>query len=167
MSTTSLFFKSIISLLLLFVVSLSVHAAKGPTYVDRKGVAIRGYDTVAYFTEKQPVKGSKEFQYEWNGGLWQFSSAEHLEMFKQSPEKYAPQYGGYCAYAVANRSYARIDPNVFTILNNKLYLNYNDRVKKRWTKKRSKFIVQADEFWPQLLAEQQIPEEVRETATEG
>ena len=154
MTIISVFFKSVVSFLLLFAVSFSAHAGKGPTYVDRKGIAIAGYDTVSYFVENKPVKGNKKFQYEWNGGIWRFSNAKNLEAFKKSPEKYAPQYGGYCAYAVANRSYARIDPTVYTVLNDKLYLNYNARVKKRWSKKRSSFIDQADGYWPQLLEEQ-------------
>jgi len=154
MSVTSVLIKSITSAALLLCVSFSAFAGKGPTYVDRKGIAIGGYDPVAYFREDRAVRGDEQFQYEWNEGLWRFSSLENLVIFKQSPEKYAPQYGGYCAYAVANNSYARIDPTVFTVLDDKLYLNYNARVQKRWNKKQSKFIDQADQYWPELLEKQ-------------
>lgn len=70
-------------------------AALPPINVDEEGVAIKGYDTVAYFTDGKPVQGSAEFEHEWEGARWQFSSREHLELFRASPEKYAPQYGGY------------------------------------------------------------------------
>ena len=105
----------------------NAHAGKGkgPTFIDKKGRAIRGYDTVAYFTKNKPVKGNPEFQYEWKHGTWFFSSQENLELFKASPEKYAPQYGGYCAYAIAIDQLVPIDPTQFTILDNKLYLNYS------------------------------------------
>ncbi|MGH1539827.1 MAG: YHS domain-containing (seleno)protein [Arenicella sp.] len=145
--------KLIISLVLLFT-ALPSYADEGPTYVDRKGFAIKGYDTVAYFTENKAIKGDKKFKHQWNEATWLFASAENLSTFKANPEKYAPQYGGYCAYAIANDSYAGIDPKVFTIRNDKLYLNYNNRVLKRWSKKPKKFISQADKFWPELLKAQ-------------
>ena len=66
-----------------------------PINIDADGVTLKGYDPVAYFTEGQPVKGQKEFQYEWQGAKWLFASQEHLDLFKENPEKYAPQYGGY------------------------------------------------------------------------
>ena len=151
-------FKKILSIGVLLLVMLltvqSAFAGRGPTYVDRKGMAIGGYDPVAYFKQEKAIAGRAEFQYEWNGGLWSFSSADNLASFQQNPEKYAPQYGGYCAYAVANNSYARIDPTIFTVDDGKLYLNYNARVQKRWRKKQSTFINDADEYWPQLLEKQ-------------
>ncbi len=63
--------------------------------IDAGGIAIKGYDTVAYFTQGQPVKGSNEFRHEWNSATWQFANGEHLAMFRQNPEKFVPQYGGY------------------------------------------------------------------------
>ncbi len=89
-------------------------------------VAIRGYDPVAYFTLQRAVKGSDEFSVEWLGATWNFSSGEHQEMFKSSPIKYAPQYGGYCADGIAyGDTTTNIDPEAWRIIDGKLYLNYD------------------------------------------
>lgn len=124
---------------------------KGPTYTDKKGRAIKGFDTVAYFTENKAVKGKTDFQYQWNHGIWFFSSQENLELFKASPEKYAPQYGGYCAYAVAIDRLVAIDPTQFTILDGKLYLNYSPRIQRRWEKNRDSYLSDSEKSWPTLL----------------
>jgi len=144
---------ALITLTLAFTFVQNVFANEGPTYTDKKGIAIKGYDTVAYFTENMPVKGLKEFSHEWNHGVWLFSNNTNLELFKANPEKYAPQYGGYCAFGVAKDSFAKVDPTQFTVLNNKLYLNYNSRIQKKWTKKRDQFIQLGDQNWPSLLVE--------------
>jgi len=115
--------------------------------------AIRGYDTVAYFTEGKPVKGSDEFTTEYNQATWLFSSQENLDLFVANPEKYAPQYGGYCAYAVAKNSTASIKPELFTIHEGKLYLNYNSSVNDKWLEDKDSFIEEADKNWPGLLTE--------------
>ena len=104
-------------LALAWLVALPALAAKDA--VNTKGfgnsAAIKGYDTVAYFTESKPVKGSEEFTTQWHGATWQFSSKENLELFKANPDKYAPQYGGYCAWAMAdgNGRTAGIDSDVW------------------------------------------------------
>lgn len=98
------------------------------------GVAINGYDTVAYFTEGKPVKGSDAFVGDWNGAQWKFSSQKNLDLFKAAPAKYAPQYGGYCAYGVSQGYLVSIEPEQFTVLDGKLYLNYDSSVQKKWTK---------------------------------
>jgi len=108
--------------------SSQLFADEGPTYVDKKGYAIKGYDPVAYFTESAAVKGDEAYSYEWNHGLWLFSSNANRELFEEDPEKYAPQYGGYCAYAVAKGKFAKVDPEKWTVLDGKLYLNYNKRI---------------------------------------
>ena len=113
--------------------------------------AIRGYDTVAYFTEGKPVEGDDKFSTEYNEATWLFSSQENLDLFKADPEKYAPQYGGYCAYAVSQNSTASIKPELFTIHDGKLYLNYNESINKKWVADKESFIVQADANWPALL----------------
>ena len=135
-----------------FLGSLSVSWGINPSNKSLlSGVAIKGYDPVAYFTKQAPVKGSKSHRYEWKQAVWHFSSFENLKLFKASPEKYAPQYGGYCAYAVSQGGTANIDPTQFTILNDKLYLNYNKSINKKWTANREAFIEQADLNWPKLL----------------
>lgn len=134
-----------------FISTVQARSAKGPTYIDKKGHAIKGYDTVAYFIEKKPMKGNAEFQYIWNHGLWFFSSQTNLELFKANPEKYAPQYGGYCAYAIAIDSLVPIDPTQFTVLNDKLYLNYSPRIQRRWEKNRDAYLADSERNWPDLL----------------
>ena len=110
-------------------------------------VAIKGYDTVAYFTEGMAVPGSPDFQYRWQDAIWYFASAGHLELFKAAPEKYAPQYGGYCAWAMAGGNLANIDPGVFNLVDEKLYLNYSNGIQKKWLEARDEYIEQADEAW--------------------
>lgn len=113
--------------------------------------AIKGYDTVAYFTEDKPVKGKAEHSTEHLGATWLFSSDEHLQLFITDPEKYMPQYGGYCAYAVSRNTTASIKPELFHIYDGKLYLNYSKGVQRRWLKGTKKRIKSANNNWPQLL----------------
>jgi YHS domain-containing protein len=115
--------------------------------------AIKGYDTVAYFTENKPVEGKEQFSTEYMQAKWLFSSQENLQLFKENPEKYAPQYGGYCAYAVSQNSTASIKPELFTIQNGKLYLNYNESINQKWAANKVEFIELADKHWPSLLAQ--------------
>ncbi len=113
-------------------------------------VAIKGHDPVAYFKDSKPVKGSKEFEYEWNGAKWRFSSQEYLEAFKASPETYAPQFGGYCAWAVSQGYKANIDPTQWTVVEGKLYLNYNKKIQKQWLGDRDNLIRKGEENWPSV-----------------
>lgn len=138
----------LISLSLLFAAS-NAYAIE-PVY-SSWGKAIKGYDPVAYFTESKAVKGDKQHTVEWNGASWYFASADNAELFKAEPEKYAPQYGGYCAYAVSQGITAKIDPQAWTIDNGKLYLNYNKSVLDRWNEDRTNHIIDADKNWPEIL----------------
>ena len=114
--------------------------------------AVSGYDTVSYFTEGQPVKGNKQHKLKYKGATWLFSSAENKALFEANPEKYAPQYGGHCAWAVGeNAARAPGDPKLWKIVNDKLYLNYNETVQERWLEDVPGFIAKADENWPKLL----------------
>lgn len=113
--------------------------------------AIGGYDTVAYFTEGKPVKGSSDFTTEYKGAKWQFSNAANLAKFKASPTQYAPQYGGYCAWAASQGSLAKGDPKVWNIVDGKLYLNYNKDVEAKWLPNKDEFIKQADQRFPGLV----------------
>lgn len=117
------------------------------------GVAIDGYDPVAYFTDGRPVEGSSEHAVDWNGAEWRFASAEHLEMFKADPEKYAPAYGGYCAWAVSQGYTASIDPEAWKIVDGRLYLNYNREIQQRWEADIPGFIKAADGNWPKIKSE--------------
>ncbi len=115
-----------------------------------RGVAIRGYDPVAYFKVGKPQKGNKQFQTKWNGATWYFASQENLDDFNSSPEKFAPQYGGYCSWAVANGYTASTIPEAWDIKNGKLYLNYDLSIRKRWRTNVSGHIKQGDRNWPKL-----------------
>ncbi len=115
-------------------------------YATQAG-AIKGYDPVAYFTQNKPVKGKTDISFDWNGTVWHFASAEHRDLFKQSPEKYAPQYGGWCAYGWAQGYPAKIEPEAWSIVDGKLYLNYNLSVQTDWNKKQSAYIQTADKNW--------------------
>jgi YHS domain-containing protein len=116
---------------------------------------IKGYDPVAYFTTGKPVKGLKDFEYQWMGVTFRFSSKENLELFKKTPEKYAPQYGGYCAYAVSQGYTAPVDPEAWDIVSGKLYLNYSKSVQKKWREKRDEYTAAADKNWPALKEKKQ------------
>jgi hypothetical protein len=116
----------------------------------KDGVAINGYDAVAYFTESKPVKGDARITTKWNNATWLFASKANLEKFKKSPEKFAPQFGGFCAYGMSQGHAADTDPNAFTVVNNKLYLNYNPEVKEMWSKDRDNLINKADKNWAEL-----------------
>lgn len=131
---------------------LSTAAAVDPIFTPVfSDLAIRGYDTVAYFTQNKAVKGDKAIAHDYKGAKWLFSSKENKALFIAEPSKYAPQYGGYCAYAVSQGSTASIEPEQFTVLNGKLYLNYSKKVNDLWTKDRDNFIVDADKNWPSLI----------------
>ncbi len=129
-----------------------VYAAKPQIYSNSSSnIAINGYDPVAYFTQKMPVEGSSEHSTKWNGAIWHFSSKENKAAFLASPQKYAPQYGGYCAFAVSYGSTATTVPEAWSIVGGKLYLNNSLSVRKRWNKDPKKFIKRANANWPGVL----------------
>lgn len=113
--------------------------------------AIKGYDTVAYFTEGKAVKGSKKYRYKWKDTNWNFSSQENADLFAANPEKYAPQYGGWCAYAISQNTTAGIEPDQFSVVDGKLYLNYDKKIQDRWVNSKEKFIIDADKYWPDIV----------------
>ena len=115
--------------------------------------AIEGVDPVAYFTEGEPVEGRSEFSLDWMGATWYFTSAENRDLFAADPEKYAPQYGGYCAWAVANGYTAKIDPEAWRIVGDRLYLNYSKDVQAQWARDIPGNITKADANWPKIRAD--------------
>lgn len=128
----------------------SASAAVDPINKNVFGTALKGYDAVAYFKEGKPVKGKDDFRHEWMGAKWYFASAENRDEFAKNPEKYAPQFGGYCAWAVAHNYTASIDPEAWKIIEGKLYLNYSKDVQKKWEQDIPGFIKQGNENWPKL-----------------
>jgi len=132
------------------LITFSVVKAQKASVYSSNGKAINGYDPVAYFTEGKPVKGNEKLNYQWNGATWYFSNKQNFDAFKAMPEKYAPQYGGYCAYGTYEGHKAPTDPAAWTVENNKLYLNYNKKVQGLWNKDRNKYIEVADKNWVEI-----------------
>ena len=114
------------------------------------GLAIHGYDPVAYFEQGEAVPGNREITYHWEGATFAFASASNRDLFSRAPNHYIPQYGGYCAYAAANNAISDADPTAWQIVDGKLYLNYDNRVQRTWAGELDKNLRLADENWPQL-----------------
>jgi hypothetical protein len=113
--------------------------------------AIGGYDVVSYFLDAEPRMGGQEFSYDWRGATWLFTSAAHRELFRQDPSRYAPAYGGWCAYGVAAGYAAESDPvNAWTIHEDKLYLNWDAEIAEGWRRERSSLLPQSEENWPEV-----------------
>lgn len=132
------------------IASLSVQAFAGALNLNSNGVAIKGYDPVAYFTENKPVKGSGSFSAEHDGAIYWFASSNNLDTFKANPDKYVPAYGGFCAYGVAQGVKVPIDPNAFKVVNGKLYLNITTKIQRTWEKDIPGYITKADNNWTSL-----------------
>ena len=140
-------------ILLIAFIGNSSHAAqpKAVAEIDNQGgLALRGYDAVAYFTDGKATKGDAGISYQWHGVTYRFASQAHREAFMTQPEHYAPQYGGYCALAVSENGTADGDPEQWAIVDGKLYLNYNGLAKSLWDKDRSGKIHAADGNWPKI-----------------
>jgi hypothetical protein len=116
------------------------------------GVAVRGTDVVAYVTEGRPVPGSPAFTHVWQGATWRFASAANRDRFAADPARYAPAYGGFCAFAVSEGYTAPIDPNAWRIVDGRLFLNYDRSVQRRWERDIPGRIARADANWPGLAA---------------
>jgi len=119
--------------------------------LDKTGVAIQGYDPVAFFTDNRPVKGKPEFPARHNGALYYFTSKEHRELFKSDPAKYEPQFGGYCAYGVSKGKLVEIDVDAFQILNGRLLLQYSKGVRDDFNKDAKGNLAKAEANWPGLV----------------
>lgn len=122
--------------------------AQKPEVFSVSDQAIRGFDPVAYFTEGHPTEGQKQYRYRWNNATWYFSSEKNLKLFISDPEKFAPQYGGWCAYGMAKGYKAKTEPEAWSIAGGKLYLNYSTGIRDDWNAKQSEYISAADKNWP-------------------
>lgn len=142
--------KRIVLPLFLLILTIPSYSQKPLVYQSGKK-AIKGYDAVAYHTQSTATKGSEEFQYEWEGATWDFSSQENLDLFKISPEKYAPEFGGYCAYAVSQGYTYQSNPKVWSIVEGKLYLNYSAKIKEKWENEQASYIKLGEKNWPEVL----------------
>lgn len=152
------------------VMTLSFNAQAEDEANNQKGYIAKGYDVTAYFTGT-PTEGSEEFKTEYEGGIYLFANAENLANFEAEPEKYAPQYGGWCSYAVSQQRKIKIDPKAFKVVDDKLYLNNSKGVHKRWLKKEAGYIRGADNNWPIIKshAKKSLPKAVKgdENLTRG
>ncbi|MGI9283972.1 MAG: YHS domain-containing (seleno)protein [Pseudomonadales bacterium] len=134
--------------------SVSSFAADPQVYSHESKGAIKGTDPVAYFSLTEGTKavpGREEFSSQWNGATWYFSSQENKASFDANPVMYAPQYGGYCAFAVSHGFTKPTDPNAWKIVDGKLYLNLSKGVQKKWLKDVPGNIAKADSNWPKVL----------------
>lgn len=109
--------------------------------------AIKGYDPVAYFKISKHIKGKENISFQWHNAVWHFENEENKQVFIANPEKYTPQYGGYCAYGWAKGYAVKIEPDAWSIVNGKLYLNYDKKVQADWDKDREGFIKKADDIY--------------------
>ena len=139
-------------ILVSMVLGLAVLAARaaGESNVDASGLALKGYDPVAYFSENKPVKGRSEFTAQHEGATYRFASAANRDAFSAAPAQYSPQYGGYCAFGMASGYKAPIEPDAWTVVDGKLYLNYSQSVRRQWSSDIPGYLRKADANWPQL-----------------
>lgn len=136
--------------IVLTTIAISTCSASGGVAqinTDPYGRAVRGYDAVAFFINNAALQGDPAFEHEWNGAKWIFANAENLERFKQNPEAYTPQFGGYCSYAVSHGYTADGDPSTWKIVDGKLYLNYNQNARSAWESEQEKNIKAGEENW--------------------
>ncbi|QHJ11991.1 hypothetical protein FX988_02232 [Paraglaciecola mesophila] len=148
------FMRNMVKTAALFIILSFSHFALAQDPIETgffNNKAIYGYDTVAYFTQNKAVKGSQNYTTTWRGADWFFSSQAHLDLFQSEPEKYAPQYGGYCAYAMATGDFVGIDEEAFVIEDGKLYLNYSASVQEKWLANKAQYIEQADTEYQQAI----------------
>lgn len=137
-----------------FAMTVPADAAEKPAISTAvlSNVAVDGYDPVAYFTDDAPVKGSADFEFTHQGARWRFATAENLALFKADPDAYAPQYGGYCAWAISQGYTAKGNARNWAVRDGKLYLNYNDKVQDAWNEDPDGFILLANQNWPSVLS---------------
>ena len=135
---------------LLFSVGSNVFASGVVNQAESSGLAIHGYDPVAYFEQGKAIPGDKSIIYEHEGVSWSFSSEKNRDLFAANADQFVPQYGGYCSFAASRGYVADADPTAWQIVNGKLYLNYNNRVHRKWANNISENIIAGDKNWPGL-----------------
>lgn len=140
------------AIILTLIALSSVSHAIPPVSSNVRGIAIDGYDPVAYFTLKKPVKGRANYRYYWNKSTWLFANYTNQQLFKKKPRQYAPRYGGYCAFTMSYGGAAKADPRVWHIFQNKLYLTLNSDIKKKWLEEIINHIKRGDKYWKKLGA---------------
>ena len=137
-------------LLTLTLALLGARAALAGGFFEADGVALRGYDPVAYFTDNKPEKGLAKYAYEYKGSKFLFTSAKNKQAFAANPDKYAPQFGGFCAFGTAHGVKVSTQPNAFAVVDGKLYLNYDTDVLQRWKEDVPGNIALGEKNWPEV-----------------
>jgi YHS domain-containing protein len=145
-------------LIVVMAAAIFATAAAAGEFYEKDGTAIRGYDPVAYFTDGKAVKGSPDYQAAFKGSTFHFRSQANRDAFVADPAKYAPQYGGFCAFGTAGGYKAATHPSAFTIVGNKLYLNYNQDVQKKWSSDIPAYVTTADKKWPEVSRQAKVIE---------
>jgi hypothetical protein len=133
------------------VAAVALAGSKPAVNLSRGQLAVRGYDAVAYWTAGRPTLGAAEFEHRWNGAVWRFATAANRDMFANDPTRYAPAFGGYCAYAVSRGYTADGDPEAWRIVDGRLYLNYSKRVQRLWEEDIPGNIAKGRRNWPGVL----------------
>ena len=147
--------KKLLSLSIILAIAVAAHAGE-VVNIDKTGLALQGYDPVGYFTDGKPVKGSTEFTADYKGARYQFASAQHRDTFKETPEKYAPQFGGFCGYAASINKLAEIEVDYFQVLHDRLILQHNNKAWDLWHKDVDGNLKKAETNWP-ALSQQKAP----------
>ena len=124
--------------------------AEGQRQNLTRGLAIQGYDPVAYFTEGRARRGRYDIRTQWNGATWRFANAEHRRMFLADPERYAPAFGGFCAYGTSRGYLVKTEPEAWSIVSGRLYLNYDLGTRTTWLQDTATYIARAERLWPTL-----------------
>jgi YHS domain-containing protein len=137
-------------LIAIAAVSLMSTAALAGDFFETDGVALRGYDPVAYFVAAVPQKGQAQYSYEYKGSKFYFASDANRRAFMEAPERYAPQFGGYCAYGTSQGYKVSTQPDAFAVVKDKLYLNYNKKVQEIWRQDVPGNIERAEKNWPEV-----------------
>jgi hypothetical protein len=143
---SAMFWRSAVAAILLLVASFG----SGSAAAAEPRLAIKGYDPVAYFTESRPTQGKPDLSFDWQGARYHFASAANRDLFAANPGRYAPQYSGYCAFGIANKVKAEVDPTQWSIADGKLYLNYDSSVTEMMRKDFAGTVKQADENWARM-----------------
>jgi YHS domain-containing protein len=143
--------KKVLAAFVILVTFSTIAAAKELLNLDSNGVAIQGYDPVAFFTDNRPVKGNSQFQADYHGAKYYFASAEHKAAFDNEPSKYEPQFGGYCAYGASHGSKAPIKIEAWQIVNGRLLMQYDLDIKDKFNKDQQGNLRKADGNWPGLV----------------
>jgi YHS domain-containing protein len=142
---------AIVSILVLPVSCFMLSQEKDDVIYSTSMGAIDGYDPVAYFNMGKAMKGNEDYSYIWNDAVWYFSSTENRDVFMKNPDKYAPEYGGYCAYAIAEGKKVKVDPEQWSIINDRLFINYDEKIQRKWMENKFEYIGKADKKWEELF----------------